>query len=127
MQYTGCMGNKAQINYEKNFGELILEGEQTGPVMIKLIQETFAMNNQLSTQYGEVHVLVDISKMGPLPAFTQNVIIKGLETGSFDKMAVVGANKDNQPLIDHMVSASGKNARVKYFANRQEAEAWLGA
>lgn len=121
------MGNTAQINYDKHFGELILEGEQTGPVMIKLIQDTFAMNNQLSTQYGEVHVLVDITDMGALPDFTQKVIIKGLETGSFDKMAVVGANKDNQPLIDHMVEVSGKNARVKYFPNRAEAESWLGA
>lgn len=121
------MKNSTFVNEKLGIGEMIVQGDQTASTAKELIAQSIKINEELSSNYGGIHTLIDVTKMGKLDLGSKTSALQGLGTLSFDKAAIVGANGTNEKVIELLLALSGRNERVKLFDNRTDAVAWLTA
>jgi hypothetical protein len=121
----GSAANTTSMATEGPFGEVVIAGDQTSISIEQLVHAIIILNHELSTKYGEVRTITDVSGLGDTDVGARTAAVTGLYSVSFDKLAFVGATGAKRKLVELIVGLSGKSGQIKFFESRSEAAAWL--
>lgn len=118
------MSHKVFLN-SKGFLEQAYIGDQTGEAIAQAINEANALIEQLRSKQQPVLILVDSSQLGKLSTPTRKASMEAFRNASYDKVAIYGLEALSKAIISLIIHASGKQSKVRMFASRKAAEAWL--
>lgn len=105
--------------------EATIEGDQTGMSFGRLHFDAEEML-ELLTQQGKPRLgLIDVSNQGKFTPESNKSAMQILETLPYDKLAIFGANKVLNEVINTIILAMGKSHNTKLFSDRESALRWL--
>ena len=105
----------------------ILEGDQDETTLDHLnAQSAKAIQRLQATQPDRpLKFLVNMSRVGSQTLSARQAAFKRLTTMSYEKIAIVGANRFIKHITALVIMASGRGARIKQFDNEAKAMEWL--
>jgi hypothetical protein len=121
------MANRPQLH--DDYLEIIMEGDQTGDAIRRLISQNDAAIATLVSRDQPVLLLVDLTGVGKIHADAFTAAIHTMQYHSFDyhKLAVYGIKhhiiEDMMKALIKMFTSSGP---MQIFSDRRQAMDWLG-
>ena len=120
------MPNQVFLNKE-GIVEQVCGGDQTAGSIRSLIEETNKITGKLRQQKKEVLILNDFSKVKNADYGAKKAALEGLANfeQDYERVAIFGASPFMKFMGESVIKAAGSGKRVKIFADREEAAAWL--
>jgi hypothetical protein len=119
------MKNKVFINPDDKINEVILIGDQTSEMIDEVLTETMRLDIELMRLHGRVVTLFDLREIGNFDDLVVKSALRGMKTINFDKVAIVGATHISKNVLQPIILLSGKQEKVLFFDDRDEAVEWL--
>lgn len=119
------MKNKVFINPDDKINEVILIGDQTSEMIDEVLTETMKLDIELMRMHGRVVTLFDLREIGNFDDSVVKSALRGMKTINFDKVAIIGATHIGKNLLQPIILLTGKEKRVLFFDERDEAVEWL--
>lgn len=105
--------------------EITTTGDRTSTSIQESAERVFALAADIRQSGRPVLILNDISRMGKLPPEGHKTFADITRAADYDRFALVGVDNVSRLAANLIAQSIGKTDKLKYFASREEALAWL--
>jgi hypothetical protein len=116
-----------EVFYDEKDGFIhnLYHGYQTAEIMKKRVEETVAIIAQLRAENKPVRVLIDLTKSQGASPQARKIGVEGVQKNDFDKAAFFGASQFTKNLMTFLLVIMGKEDKIRYFDNEEDARKFL--
>ncbi len=118
------MANKISLNPD-GYVEVIMDGEQSYITIDSMRYDAVDMLGQLQSENKPRLGLIDLTKQSNYTTDTNKAAMKTLESLTYEKVALFGANTFLTDVVKAIILAMGRTETTKIFKDRESALAWL--
>ena len=118
------MANKISLNPD-GYVEVIMDGEQSYMTIDSMRYDAVDMLGQLQSENKPRLGLIDLTKQSNYTTDTNKAAMKTLESLTYEKVALFGANTFLTDVVKAIILAMGRTETTKIFKDRESALAWL--
>ena len=118
------MANKISLNPD-GYVEVIMDGEQSYMTIDSMRYDAVDMLGQLQSENKPRLGLIDLTKQSNYTTDTNKAAMKTLESLTYEKVALFGANTFLTDVVKAIILAMGRTETTKIFKDRESAIAWL--
>ncbi|MEI6755885.1 MAG: hypothetical protein WCK80_02655 [bacterium] len=118
------MANKISLNPD-GYVEVIMDGEQSYTTIDSMRYDAVDMLSQLQSENKPRLGLIDLTKQSNYTTDTNKAAMKTLESLTYEKVALFGANTFLTDVVKAIILAMGRTETTKIFKDRESAIAWL--
>jgi len=118
------MANKISLNPD-GYVEVIMDGEQSYMTIDSMRYDAVDMLSQLQSENKPRLGLIDLTKQSNYTTDTNKAAMKTLESLTYEKVALFGANTFLTDVVKAIILAMGRTETTKIFKDRESAIAWL--
>jgi len=118
------MANKISLNPD-GYVEVIMDGEQSYTTIDSMKYDAVDMLSQLQSENKPRLGLIDLTKQSNYTTDTNKAAMKTLESLTYEKVALFGANTFLTDVVKAIILAMGRTETTKIFKDRESAVTWL--
>lgn len=105
----------------------IYNGNQTGATVKEVGAQLKVISLNLRKDNKRVLLLTDLRNIGKVNLSARIMGVQVIKDLDFDKAAIFGSDFLNEQFVNHVILASGRGFKIKFFNNEHDAKIWLMA